>query len=198
METIRKTATGSCHCGNTKYVAILTLPKHPDAQFENRTPNTISRIYKCNCTPCRKMSFFHVRLVSAPSEFILLHPSTGDDPLANLGDYKCNKERAHWYFCKQCGVRPFIMIGEGEVAEVDVDEFMGKQPSGKAEKVWRLKKDGYVEGKGGYFSLNASTLDHDQEGLDLRDWHERGWIRYLDEWKDEGGWECSPHPEGMY
>jgi hypothetical protein len=33
-------------------------------------------------------------------------------------------------------------------------------------------------GGGSYLTVNASTLEAGQEGLDLREWHEKGWIRY--------------------
>lgn len=38
----------------------------------------------------------------------------------------------------------------------------------------------WTEGKNAYLSVNAITLEPDQEGLDLREWHENGWICYLD------------------
>lgn len=149
------------------------------------------------------MQMFHVRLVDAPRDFILLDPPSDSSPLSNLSDYTCNRGKAHWYFCPTCGVRLFTVIGEGEVVEIDLAEFEGRPAASDAtfkqkRKVWRLKKEGYVEGDSGYLSVNASSLDHDQEGLDLRKWHESGWIKYLDEWKDEGERALKPHDGGMY
>lgn len=69
---------------------------------------------------------------------------------------------------------------------------------GEKVKAWKPKTEGWIEGDTGYFSVNAHTLDAGQEGLDLREWHERGWIVYLDvtiEGKPRFG---KPHDGGMY
>lgn len=60
-------------------------------------------------------------------------------------------------------------MGESEIKEVEVE--------GKA-----VKKAGWVEGSSntGYLSVNAATLEAGQEGLDLSEWTEKGWIAYLD------------------
>jgi hypothetical protein len=116
------------------------------------------------------MSFFHVRLQSSPNDFALLSPLS---PSTELLDYTCFEERIHWYFCGKCGVRCFAFSGEGEVRDVlGVD--------GKEVKAWTCKQEGWVEAKTGYLSVNAATLDADQDGLDLRQWTEKGWISYLD------------------
>jgi hypothetical protein len=48
-------------------------------------------------------------------------------------------------------------------------------------------------------SVNASTLEPGQEGLDLKEWTEKGWIAYLD-YKYEVGERRlrKPHDGGMY
>jgi hypothetical protein len=47
-------------------------------------------------------------------------------------------------------------------------------------KVWGPKEP-WAEGtENGYLSVNAATLEAGQEGLDLREWAEKGWIAYLD------------------
>jgi len=69
----------------------------------------------------------------------------------------------------------------------------------KMVKVWTPKEEGWKEGETGYLSVNAATLDAGQEGLDMREWTEKGWITYLDA-KDEVG-EARlgvPHEGGMY
>lgn len=77
-------------------------------------------------------------------------------------------------FCGVCGVRCFTFRDEGEVKEVEV-EINGV--NGK-RKVWSVKRDGWEENG---LSVNACTLDAGQEGLDLREWMEKGWIEYRDE-----------------
>jgi hypothetical protein len=57
-----------------------------------------------------------------------------------------------------------------------------------------------VEGGGkSYLSVNAHTLEPGQEGLDLREWTEKGWIAYLD-MKDQVGESRlgEPHEGGIY
>jgi hypothetical protein len=46
-------------------------------------------------------------------------------------------------------------------------------------RAWRPRREGWRENQTGYLSVNAVTLEL-AEGLDLRAWHERGWISYLD------------------
>ena len=130
------------------------------------------RIRKCNCSTCHKMGFFHVRLKSSPDDFMLLQPLNPME--GGLEDYQCFAKWSHWYFCRTCGVRCFTFAGEGGVREVETLDGKG------VVKAWMPKKEGWVEGKTGYLSVNASTLEPGQEGLDLNEWTEKGWIAYLD------------------
>jgi hypothetical protein len=68
----RRPYHGSCHCGQTKYIAYLTLP--PPTVAVDPYPGTTIRIYKCNCSTCHKAGYFHVRLKDAPNDFVLLSP----------------------------------------------------------------------------------------------------------------------------
>jgi len=84
-------------------------------------------------------------------------------------------------------------MGEGVVKEVEGE---GEEKV----KYWGAK-EGWVEGteNGSYLSVNAATLEAGQEGLDLREWHEKGWIAYLDELDEvEGNRLQKPHRGGMY
>jgi len=108
-------------------------------------------------------------------------------------------------------VRCFTIAGKGEVNEVElpttllqscgVTDGTGEGETKKV-KAWSIVKEGWSEGKGtpGYFSLNAVTLDEGQEGLDLREWHENGWVGYVDSLDDYGKPERGgkPHRCGMY
>lgn len=141
------------------------------------------------------MGIFHVRLVDASQDFLLLMPL---EPEKELGDYMCFDKCIHWYFCKNCGVRCFAFAGEGERRVVDV-------PGQGSKEVWTPKREGWSEnnkeaGPGpSYFTLNASSLDAGQEGLDLREWHEKEWIWYLDCLSKVGEDRIAkPHNGGMY
>lgn len=84
-------------------------------------------------------------------------------------------------------------MGKGEVREVEIE--------GKKVKVWGAKAEGWVEGaqNGCYLTINAATLDAGQKGLDLREWHEKGWIAYLDLLGEEGENRLGkPFEGGMY
>ena len=62
-------------------------------------------------------------------------------------------------------------------------------------KVWLTKPDG----KKHYLSVNAVTLDEGQPNLDLREWHEKGWVFYVDclERKGKPTFD-GPYVGGMY
>ncbi|KAF2436274.1 hypothetical protein EJ08DRAFT_655950 [Tothia fuscella] len=185
----RRPYKGSCHCGFIQYIIYLELPPlAPGApQDEAKDKNSV-RIYKCNCKPCHKMGLFHIRLPSPPDDFVLLSPL---DSFKELGDYTCNKDIIHFPFCKKCGVRCFAIDWEGEVVEKEVD--------GEKKSVWVLKKPPEGEQPKTYLSINAHTIEAGQEGFDLREWHEKGWINYLDELdeKEEDRYDV-PHRGGVY
>jgi hypothetical protein len=181
----RRPYHGSCQCGHTRYIAYLTFPP-------GRQPGSPGiHIYKCNCTTCQKMSYFHLRLDDAPGDFHLLNPL--NPATGGLGDYRCASKKASWFFCPNCGVRCFtVRDAEGEVREIETEE-------GKVQ-AWGVKRKGWDEkNRKGYLSVNAATLDADQEGLDLREWTEKGWIYYCDRKKDVGEFRLGePHEGGMY
>lgn len=91
-----------------------------------------------------------------------------------------------------------------DVGALGVKGANGKIIEGLRE-VWSPKKEDWAEGKAGnvgarysYLSVNASSLDAGQ-GLDLREWHEKGWVCYLDvfDCKDENRMG-KPFLHGMY
>jgi len=84
-------------------------------------------------------------------------------------------------------------MGESEIKEAEVE--------GEAVKAWAPKKEGWVEGTSntGYLSVNAATLEAGQEGLDLREWTEKGWIAYLGFLEEiEEARLGKPYEGGMY
>ncbi|KAF2110114.1 DUF636 domain-containing protein [Lophiotrema nucula] len=182
----RRPYKGSCHCGHTKYIAFLELPPRV---IDANAPYDTTRIRKCNCTTCVKTGSFSVRLANAPTDFVLLAPT---DPFKGLSSYQCGDKTSHWFFCTICGVRCLtfaVDANNSEIVDIDLEEWLGKESKGKSTKVWRPKQEGWDEQKfeTSYLSVNATSLDAGQEGLDLREWHEKGWIVYLDclDYKEE-------------
>jgi hypothetical protein len=164
-----------------RYVVFLTLPPAALGDDVDHTPSV--RFYKCNCTACHKMGVFHVRVPDSPRDFYLLSPL--DE--AGLSDYLCSDKTLHWRFCSNCGVRCFTFMGEGEVVDVDMEAAAGKQSEGEMTRVWKCKVEGWKEGKTGYLSVNALTIEQGQEGFDLREIVDKKWIAYLDckDYKEE-------------
>jgi len=170
-QTTRYPLKGSCHCRSIQYLIYLELPP-ATLSGSTRTADLKQptvRIRKCNCSTCHKIGFFHVRVPYAPDDFVLLSPL---DPLNELGDYLVYDKRIHWLFCKTCAVRCFAFAGEGEVVEKDV--------LGEKKRVWVPKRSGYEKGNISYLSVNAQTIEPGQEGFDLKEWHEKKWVCYLD------------------
>jgi hypothetical protein len=162
----------------------------------------------------QRRGIFHLRLKSAPDDFLLLsplHPGAEDSGLTN---YLTAQKRSSWWFCKTCGVRCFTIRADTGNTRADVSikslKKLGIQkalgvPTNLEESVnvpvWKLKSDGFAESPLGdsYFSLNAVTLDANQEGLDLAKWHENQWIQYCDSLSGEREWQTGrPHAGGIY
>lgn len=79
---------------------------------------------------------------------------------------------------------------------MDLEKELGAEKSGgERTKVWRCKKEGWkegrVEGRTSYLSVNAHTIEPGQEGLDLREIVDKKWVAYLDilNGKDEGSFD---------
>jgi hypothetical protein len=192
-KTARRGYHGSCHCGNIKYIIYLQFPPLTENGASTRTASLKQpqvRIRKCNCSTCHKMGFFHLRLPHASKDFALLSPL---DPLTELGDYTCFDHDIHWLFCKKCAVRCFAFSGEGEVSRKEID--------GVETQIWTPKVDDARpdDGPVSYLSINAQTLEPGQEGLDLKDWHEKKWVCYLDSLDEkENDRYGVPHRGGTY
>lgn len=188
--SISKSYPGSCHCGFVQYTIRLQFPP-----ILSRDAKSIS-LYKCNCSTCHKMGFFHCRPISPADDFELISPTN----IEELGDYRTQTETNGWYFCKKCGVRVF---GVGAVwarvqvpAEGDEEErtVLRTRPTTKKKIV-----DGEeVDAPYHYVSVNAVTLEP-SEDIDLRKWHEEGWVCYVDARGRKGqSRPAEPYEGGMY
>jgi hypothetical protein len=196
----RRPFKGSCHCGVTRYIIFLTLPHTPppeDAPFPG--PSPAQAFYRCNCTICQKMGFFHMRVPFAPDDFLLLSPL---DPFAVLGNYQRLQKQLNFLFCKTCGTRCMTFMGEGEVIDVDLTELgvepgFGLKDEQTKTKVWRPKRDGWKEGKvnGCYLSVNGQSVEAGQEGFDLIEFVDKKWVLYYD-YLELDGTEAKPQRYG--
>ena len=200
--------SGSCHCRQTRYIVFYTLPHMPHSDSSS-LKHVGQRIYKCNCTTCQKLSIFHTRVNEPASDFLLLSPLDPLGPDSSLTAYRYSEGGKAWLFCKTCGGRCFSFKGPDEVVSVDlaglgVGEDVCKRAGAEVDDqgrttVWK-PKDGFVESpEHRYLSVNAHSLDAEQEGLDLREWHEQGCVQYYDLLKDSGETRYwTPFEGGIY
>ena len=81
---MKKTYTGSCHCGAVRFEADLDLTQSS---------------YRCNCSICRRTRFW---AAVARAEDFRLRAGEGE-----LTEYLFNTRRNQHFFCRHCGVRAF-------------------------------------------------------------------------------------------
>ena len=125
--------------------------------------------------------WYTLRPIEPPDDFLLLSPL---DPFGEFGDYQCYSKKLHFFFCRTCGVRPFIFAGDGEIVEVDPAEARvsveGSEASGnETVKAWRPRR-GPDSKFDGYLSVNGHTIDAKQKGFDMRVLTEKKHVLYCD------------------
>jgi hypothetical protein len=150
------------------------------------------------------MGFFHCRPISPKDDFTLTSPINIDD----VGVYRTNTETSGWYFCRKCGVHVFGVAGvwQQSVPLVEGSEWDENGEKKVVRPVFRTMpttRTKMVDGKETtepyhYVSVNAVTLEP-SEDIDLKKWHENGWVFYVDS-KDHKGppRPGKPHEGGMY
>ncbi|KAF2664618.1 hypothetical protein BT63DRAFT_460111 [Microthyrium microscopicum] len=184
-EPKRRVYYGSCSCQAVRYVCWLTLPASPPYNWVDKSKPPPQMIRKCNCTQCHKRGFLHVRVADSFKDFAILSP-LDDSELGRAGPSPTKS----WPFCKNCGNCCFQIDGETEIVERDlvaegVDPVKAKIQEGKV-KVLMPKAEGWQEEKTNWLRVNAMTLEARQEGFNLMEWHEKGWIQHVN-WLDETG-----------
>jgi hypothetical protein len=89
---MKKTYTGSCHCGAVRFECDLDLAAGTS---------------RCNCSVCAKGRFWKAVV---PARAFRIRQGEGA-----LSEYTFASRSIHHFFCKRCGIKPF---GRGHLDEI--------------------------------------------------------------------------------
>ena len=89
---MKKTYTGSCHCGQVRFECALDLSQGTS---------------RCNCSICSKSRFW--KAIVKSDDFRLIKGA------AALKEYQFGSHNIHHFFCGHCGVKTF---GRGRLEEL--------------------------------------------------------------------------------
>ena len=165
-----------------------SCPRAPAAYHEA----TGQTVYRCNCTTCTKLGFWHLRLADAPGDFYVFAPARGRRRRVpgrrrrgRLGRVPLRAAQGEPVGVLQ-GVRgPAVRVPRrverarrrrrgragGGAAGGGGGGGGGLGGNGGAVAVWSPRREGWQEGSGNpsYISVNLTSVDAKQEGFDLRD-----------------------------
>ncbi|EYF07283.1 GFA family protein [Chondromyces apiculatus] len=123
----KKKHTGSCHCGNLRYEAMIDLSAGGSG---------------CNCSICTKLNGMWAYM--KPHEFTLL---SGED---SLGAYAWGSKVGARHFCKNCGVQCFsrcnLEFMGGDFVSVNMNTLDDIDPSTVKPHFWDGRHDNWQAG----------------------------------------------------
>lgn len=96
---MRKSFSGSCHCGAVRFKALLDLAPNGQRSTPERQGVWWTATFRCNCSYCSKTRYWKAFTPAEDFEW-----TAGRDQTSN---YKFGAGQIDHYFCRTCGVQTF-------------------------------------------------------------------------------------------